>query len=171
METKKWFERTFDFNMDAGQYSAIHLQLKGAPDRLRQAVAGLAEGVLDHQPEGGWSIKEHTGHLSVMEPIWRARFHDINERHPQLTTADLSNRATTEAGFNQFTLDVLLDRFLAERRTTIALLDTLNLLDESRTSLHPRLQQPMRMIDHAYFVAEHDEHHIKRILEIALIRG
>jgi hypothetical protein len=170
METKKWFERTFDFNMDAGQYSAINLQLKEAPDRLRAAVDGLAEGVLNLQPEGGWSIKEHMGHLSVMDSIWRARFHDINEQSLRLTAADLSNRATTEAGFNQFIVDVLLDRFLAERRTTIALLDTLNMLDPSRTSLHPRLQQPMRMIDHAYFVAEHDDHHIERIRAIALGR-
>ncbi len=122
METKKWFERKFDFNRDAGQYSAIYRQL-----------------------------------------------HDIEVRNPQLTAADLTNRATMEAGFNQFALEVLLDRFLAERRTTIALLDTLNMGDESRTSLHPRLQQPMRMIDHAYFVAEHDDHHIERIHEIALL--
>lgn len=169
METKKWFERKFDFNMGAGQYSAIYGQLNGAPDRLSAAVYGLAEVVLDRQPQGGWSIKEHVGHLSLMEPIWRARFGDINEGRPYLTMADLSNRATTEAGFNQFALDILLDRFLAERKMTIVLLDTLNMGDKSRTSLHPRLQQPMRMIDHAYFVAEHDDHHIERIHEIALL--
>jgi hypothetical protein len=45
------------------------------------------------------------------------------------------------------------------------------MLDQSRTSLHPRLQQPMRMIDHAYFVAEHDDHPIERIRAIALAGG
>jgi uncharacterized damage-inducible protein DinB len=167
METKKWFERKFDFDFGADHYAAIYAQLKQAPDQLRAAVAGLAEDVLVHQPNGGWSIKEHTGHLSIMEPIWRTRFHDIQDKKPVLSPADLSNRATTEANFNAKGISVLLDQFLTERMTTLALLDTLNMLDGSRTSLHPRLQQPMRMIDLAYFVAEHDEHHILRIREIA----
>ena len=169
METKKWFERKFDFDFGPDQYAAIYAQLKEAPDQLRAALDGLGEDVLVHQPEGGWSIKEHTGHLSIMEPIWRMRFQDIQDRKPVLTSADLSNRATTEGHFNAKGISVLLDQFLTERMTTLALLDTLNVLDESRTSLHPRLQQPMRMIDLAYFVAEHDEHHILRIQEIAFL--
>jgi hypothetical protein len=32
---------------------------------------------------------------------------------------------------------------------------------------HPRLQTPMRLIDHLYFVAEHDDHHLARIWELA----
>lgn len=169
METKKWFERKFDFNFGPDHYADIYLQLKGAPDRLREAVHGFPEAVTDHKPGGGWSIKEHTGHLSIMETIWRVRFHDIDEGKPELTTADLGNYATTDANFNAHTIGALLDRFLNERMTTLALLDNLNMLDESKTSLHPRLRQPMRMIDNAYFVAEHDEHHILRIREIALL--
>jgi len=30
-------------------------------------------------------------------------------------------------------------------------------------SVHPRLQQPMRLVDSLYFVAEHDDHHIAKI--------
>jgi hypothetical protein len=33
----------------------------------------------------------------------------------------------------------------------------------SRTMLHPRLKQPMRLVDHLYFVAEHDDHHLAHI--------
>jgi hypothetical protein len=32
-------------------------------------------------------------------------------------------------------------------------------------SLHPRLKTPMRVIDLAYFVAEHDDHHLARVRE------
>lgn len=167
METKKWFERKFDFDFGADHYAAIYMQLKEAPDRLKEVVGKLAGDVLDHKPGGGWSIKEHTGHLALMEPIWRIRFHDITERKPVLSPADLTNAATTEANFNSRSIGDLLGQFLAERMTTLALLDTLNMLDESRSSLHPRLKQPMRMIDLAYFVAEHDEHHILRISEIS----
>ena len=36
----------------------------------------------------------------------------------------------------------------------------------ARTSLHPRLKQPMRLADHLYFVAEHDDHHVAKIWEL-----
>ena len=166
METTKWFERKFDFDFGPDHYAAIYLQLKHAPARLREAVALLEEAVLVQQPEGGWSIKEHTGHLAIMEPIWRMRFQDIDEGRATLSAADLANSATTEAKFNREDITALLDRFLAERLTTLALLDNLHMPDDSRTSMHPRLKQPMRMIDLAYFVAEHDDHHIRRIREI-----
>jgi hypothetical protein len=35
-----------------------------------------------------------------------------------------------------------------------------------RTMLHPRLKQTMRLVDHLYFVAEHDDHHLAHILEL-----
>jgi hypothetical protein len=36
----------------------------------------------------------------------------------------------------------------------------------NRSLLHPRLKQPMRLVDHLYFVAEHDDHHLARIWEM-----
>lgn len=169
METKKWFDRKFNFDFSPDHYAAIYLQLKQAPVRLSPVLSGLLEERLCFKPDGGWSIKEHIGHLSIMEPIWRIRFHDIQESKPVLTTADLTNAATTQANFNERSVSVLLDQLITERNTTLALMDDVNMLDATRTSLHPRLQQPMRMIDLAYFVAEHDDHHILRIREIALL--
>jgi len=32
--------------------------------------------------------------------------------------------------------------------------------------VHPRLKQPMRLVDHLFFVAEHDDHHMARIWEM-----
>jgi hypothetical protein len=40
----------------------------------------------------------------------------------------------------------------------------------SLLSVHPRLQQPMRLIDALYFVAEHDDHHIARISGLLRVR-
>ena len=51
----------------------------------------------------------------------------------------------------------------------MALLVRLETLDEAafgRTLLHPRLKQPMRLVDHLYFVAEHDDHHLAKIWEM-----
>jgi len=36
----------------------------------------------------------------------------------------------------------------------------------ARTIPHPRLKTPMRLVDHLYFVAEHDDHHLARIWEL-----
>jgi len=33
----------------------------------------------------------------------------------------------------------------------------------SLSALHPRLQTPMRLIDHLFFIAEHDDHHLAKI--------
>jgi len=160
MENPKWFEREFDLSFGAERYAAIYEQLKGAPERLRKALGSLPEATLTAAPDGKWSIKEQAGHLFTMEPLWRVRFLDIKERKPVLTTADLNNTATTEAGFNGWPIEALLEKFGAERAETIRLLDSIDASDPAATSLHPRLKQPMRVIDLAYFVAEHDDHHI-----------
>jgi hypothetical protein len=36
----------------------------------------------------------------------------------------------------------------------------------ARTIPHPRLKTPMRLVDHLYFAAEHDDHHLARIWEL-----
>lgn len=41
-----------------------------------------------------------------------------------------------------------------------------HLADLEPTGLHPRLKTPMRMIDLANFVAEHDDHHLASIREL-----
>ncbi|HEY4337790.1 MAG TPA: DinB family protein [Puia sp.] len=167
MKQPKWFEREFDLNFGADRYAAIYQQLAGAPERLRQTVAGIREEVLVEKREGKWSIKEQVGHLFIMEPLWRVRFLDIVEQKPTLTVADLNNTATTEAGFNSVAIVELLGRFVTERHETIRLLDGIDAVDLERTSLHPRLKQPMRVMDLAYFVAEHDDHHIRECARLS----
>jgi hypothetical protein len=36
----------------------------------------------------------------------------------------------------------------------------------ARSMLHPRLKKPMRLVDHLYFAAEHDDHHLAKIWEL-----
>ena len=80
-----------------------------------------------------------------------------------LTAADLSNRKTQEANHNAQELEEILREFRAAR---FVLADRLEKFDASvfvQTMLHPRLKQPMRLVDHLYFVAEHDDHHLAKI--------
>lgn len=166
MSTSKWFERKFDFSFEVDEYTTIYQRLQQAPAVLESVLRNIPEQKLTYKPDGNWSIKEHAGHLSVLEPLWRARIQDIIEKKPTLTPTDLNNSATDEAGFNQFDITALLQRFTEERRQTLSLLESINIHDHTHTSLHPRMQQPMRMIDILYFTAEHDDHHITVIREI-----
>jgi uncharacterized damage-inducible protein DinB len=161
----KWFDRHFDFP-SADKSAATVERLKRTPVALSTLTAGLSEDLLNEKPSGKWSIKEHIGHLITLEPLWRARFGDISESKPVLTAADLDNNATTEGNFNSFSVTALLEKFQSERVLMLDLLHNIDLNDGSSSSLHPRLQQKMRYADHAFFVAEHDEHHLNAIREM-----
>lgn len=162
----KWFDRQFDFSVSTDQAETVCHRLRHTPARLQQLLARAQDITLNQKPGGKWSVKEHLGHLSILEPLWRIRFADIGENKEKLTPADLDNKATSTAGFNQYPLPALLDRFLKERTITLSMIGTLDMKDGSHTSLHPRLQQKMRYIDHAWFVAEHDDHHLNTIREL-----
>lgn len=77
-----------------------------------------------------------------------------------LTAADLNNTRTNEAGHNDKTLEQLIHQFTIERQRALESIYGLDHIMLSKTSLHPRLNQPMRLVDALYFVAEHDDHHI-----------
>jgi uncharacterized damage-inducible protein DinB len=166
MNTSKWFERKFDFSFGANEYPAIYQRLQQAPDALATILLNKPEHIIPHQPDGKWSVKEHVGHLSILEPLWRTRIRDIMEKKPVLTPTDLDNKSTSEAGFNKYDLTELLRKFAEERRETLSLLDSINVPAQNETSLHPRMQQPMRMIDILYFTMEHDDHHMAVIREL-----
>lgn len=164
--TGKWFDRKFDFSFGEEMFDEILSRLGNAPQRLAHTVMGVAEDFLMRKFAGKWSAKEHTGHLSVLEPLWRTRFTDIAGGKAVLTTADLDNKATTEAGFNGYGIFDLLEAFKKERKATLMQLQNMNAQHSTFTSMHPRLQQPMRIMDLAFFVAEHDDHHISAILKL-----
>jgi uncharacterized damage-inducible protein DinB len=166
MNMSKWFDRKFDFSFGANEYTAIYQRLQEAPGILTALLLNISDHLLSHQPDGKWSVKEHTGHLSLLEPLWQTRIHDIMEKKPMLTPTDLDNKGTSEAGFNKYSITELLRKFGEERMATLSLLDSINVQNESQTSLHPRLQQPMRMLDIVYFTVEHDDHHIAVIREL-----
>ena len=91
-----------------------------------------------------------------------------------LDAADLSNRKTNEANHNARKLAKILAEFHAER---VCLLDRAEKFRQlqptllTHAKLHPRLRQPMRVVGHLYFVAEHDDHHLARIWEMINARS
>jgi hypothetical protein len=63
-------------------------------------------------------------------------------------------------------LEAILSEFRAARMRLVARAERLDAEAFTRTILHPRLKQPMRVVDHLYFAAEHDDHHLAHIWEL-----
>ncbi len=161
-----WFERTFEFSFPVELYPNLCARLRGTPARLEELLQGCAATRLVYKPEGKWSIQEHAGHLLDLEPLWMARGDDYVADRPQLTAADLSNKRTDVANHNARETSEILTGFRVAR---MRLVDRVQHLDAgmfTRSIPHPRLQQPMRLVDHLYFVAEHDDHHLARMWEL-----
>jgi uncharacterized damage-inducible protein DinB len=162
----RWFERRFDLSFPAELYPNVCVRLLGTPARIEELLSSLTRETLTAKPGGAWSIQEHAGHLADMESLWMTRLEDFLEDRKKLTVADLSNRRTHEANHNGHELKGILDGFRVSR---FELLDKLKHLEPSQfagTLVHPRLQQPMRLVDHLYFVAEHDDHHLAAIWDL-----
>ena len=122
--------------------------------------------MLIHKPEDKWSAQEHAGHLLDLEPLGMARMRDYALQGKELTPADLRNRRTHEANHNAKSITEIVSEFRKER---MAMMDYVSEQEPAlfaRTLVHPRLKQPMRLVDYLYFVAEHDDHHLAWIWEL-----
>jgi uncharacterized damage-inducible protein DinB len=161
-----WFERKFDFNFPIEQFPNLCIRLRGTPPRLEEIIRDVPHRILVNQMGDRWSAQEHAGHLVDLEPLWLARLENFLTEGDRLTVADLSNRRTYEANHNARTLMEILVEFRSARLHLADRLETLQPELFSRSLLHPRLKQPMRLVDHLYFVAEHDDHHMARVWEL-----
>lgn len=162
----KWFDRKFEFDLPLWMYSNVVERLRGTPVRLVEIVSGIPGEVLTRRDGDRWSIQEHVGHLFDLEPLWSGRLDDFEQGKERLREADLTNRKTHEAAHNSAGLEQLLNSFRQERAAIVHRLDT---FDESAAALsatHPRLEQPMRLLDLIFFMAEHDDHHLAQITRL-----
>jgi uncharacterized damage-inducible protein DinB len=168
-KTQAWFERKFDFTFPVRQFPNLCVRLRGTPARLEEMLREVSREVLVAKPENKWSAQEHAGHLGDLESLWVARVDDYVGDRDSLTVADLTNRKTDDANHNARELVAILAEFRAARLHLLNHMEKLGELEPSllaQTKLHPRLRQPMRLVDHLYFVAEHDDHHLARIWEL-----
>jgi uncharacterized damage-inducible protein DinB len=162
-----WLERKFAFSFPVELLPNLLARLRGTPARLEEALRGHSRKILIGKPQEKWSAQEHVGHLLDLEPLWLARVDDFVAASNQLTAADLKNRKTHEANHNARPPEQILTEFRAARERLLKRVDELAAsLFASRAILHPRLKKPMRLVDHLYFVAEHDDHHLARIWEL-----
>lgn len=161
-----WFERKFEFTYPVEQYPNLCTRLRGTPARLEEMLNAAQHDALVKSPTGKWSAQEHLGHLLDLEPLWAARLDDFFAAVETLTVADLTNRKTFDANHNSRVLSKILGDFRTARFAMLDRIAKFGPADFAHTKLHPRLKQPMRLVDHLYFVAEHDDHHLAIIWEM-----
>jgi uncharacterized damage-inducible protein DinB len=167
-----WIERKFNFDFPVGLFPNILERVRGTPARLEEMIRRWPESILTERIGGKWSIQEHVGHLLDLDDLHDRRIDDFIARTPSLRPADMSNKKTSESNHHATPIETLLDRF---RTTRMAFVKRLQTMDEAAiafSSLHPRLQQNMRLVDMIFFAAEHDDHHlaVMRALANSLIK-
>ncbi|MBI2682278.1 MAG: DinB family protein [Acidobacteriales bacterium] len=162
-----WFERRFTFDAPLEAFPGILARIEATAGNIERGVQGLPREALTRRDGDKWSIQEQIGHLLNLEELHIERLDDYEKGVNILRPADLENKKTWQANHNARHVGELIADFRRERQ---AFIDRLRAYPRSflaTSAVHPRLQQPMRLIDMAVFVAEHDEHHLEKIKELA----
>jgi uncharacterized damage-inducible protein DinB len=163
----RWTDRRFTFDLSETLFPVVVERLRGTPARIEDKVRDLSPTLLTRRDGDAWSIQEHIGHLLDLDELHTGRLDDFLAGAPVLRPADVGNPKTWEAHYNERPLGEILQAFRRERERFVARLDAWDESLISRTALHPRLNQPMRVLDMAFFTAEHDDHHLTRMTELA----
>lgn len=162
-----WVQRKFTFDFAVEVYPDVIERFRGTPARIEDLVRRVGPGGLTWSDGQGWTIQQNIGHLLDLEPLWDGRMDDYLAGRPELRAADMTNLKTNEGNHNARAIGDLLGSFRRAREGQVARLESLAPADFARVSVHPRLKQPMRLVDALTFVCRHDDYHLARIAELA----
>ncbi|MHC5064110.1 MAG: DinB family protein [Planctomycetota bacterium] len=168
---KPWFERSFPGGYPVELFANLFGRLCGTHSRAKSLVDDLDHEQLIRNLGGTWSMQRNLGHLLDLEKLWLGRVEDYLSGRDVLTPADLENRATHDADHDQRKVSELLQKFQEKRGLLLSKIAEFTEQELELSARHPRLGQPMRMIDSLVFVAEHDDHHIARLIELRRSMG
>ena len=162
-----WMARTFSFDhLSIGMFPFLVERLRGAPARAADRARDLPRDWLTRRDGADWSIQEHIGHLLDLEGLGMGRLDDFEAGRVALRPADMQNRKTYEANHNAKPIADILAAFRAARDEFVRRLAAYDEAFVQRTAVHPRLETHMRVIDLAFFVAEHDDYHLAIVTEL-----
>jgi hypothetical protein len=162
-----WIERKFSFDFPAGLFPNILERVRGTPARLEDRLLSLPREILTRRDGEKWSMQEHAGHLLDLGGLDLGRLDDFEAGAEILRAADMKNRRTYEADHNANAIENILREFRAERAEFVRRLEEYTEEFVHRSALHPRLKIEVRVVDLAFFIAEHDDHHLASIGELA----
>jgi hypothetical protein len=166
IRTIAWFEREFSFDLPLWMYPNVVERVRGTPARLEDRIGSLPVEMLTRRDGEKWSVQEHAGHLLDLGPLDLGRLDDYEAGRDSLRPADLQNRKTYEADHNAQRVADIIGEFRAERAAFVRRLESFDDEFIRRSAIHQRLKTKMRVLDFAFFIAEHDDHHLARISEL-----
>jgi hypothetical protein len=162
-----WFDRKFSFDfLPLWMYPNVVERVRGTPARLEDLVRGLPQELLTRRADDKWSVQEQAGHLLDLEQLGIDRLDDYEAGRETLHAADLKNSKTHGANHNENGIENILAAFRAERMKFVRRLDEYDEAFVQRVAIHPRLGVKIRVLDLAFFISEHDDHHLSRISEL-----
>jgi uncharacterized damage-inducible protein DinB len=163
-----WVDRKFNFDhLTEADFPSLVDCLRATPARVETAVRGLSRERLKWREGDSWSVQEQIGHLLEVDALHDGRLEDYRAGASVLRAADMENKRTHAGGYNDRTIEEVLAAFRGVRGRFVERLDAWEPERRLAVALHPRLQQPMRVVDMLFFAAEHDEHHLVRVSELA----
>jgi len=127
---------------------------------MAELIAGKTDDQLRWHDPNTWSAKRHLGHLDDLHALDERRLREYVSGAATLSAADRTNRLTYETDHDAMPAAAIVARFRAHRAELVAEMDVLSETQAAATATHPRLGRELRLIDWAYFVAEHDDHHL-----------
>lgn len=163
----RWVDRIFRFDFPVTVYPCILERLRGTPARLEELIRSVPGKILTERVDGKWSLKENAGHLWCVDELLDGRIDDYLQGNEVLRPADMSNRRTGEMNFNASDVDDVLAKFRGDRMKLVKRLEQFDDESAARSAMHPRLKVPMRVVDMAYFFAEHDDQHFAIMRKLA----
>jgi uncharacterized damage-inducible protein DinB len=166
MKRTRWVDKKFYFNLSPDQYDSILNELNETPKEIARLVSALPKEILIRKVDDKWSIQENIGHLIDLEKLNDKRIDEFIRGKEVLSAADMNNKKTEGANHNSREINDLVNQLKELRKRFVKRLRKLDGSVSERTSIHPRLNQPMKPIDMVYFVLEHDKHHIETIKEL-----
>ena len=167
----KWIERSFSFNFPVELYPEIIERVRGASARLDDYLNSAPAEILTRRDDDHWSIQENAGHLFDLDALTLNRIEQYVAGVDVLHAADITNKATSEANYNNLSAATIASSFRRRRIEVVNRLESLDSEMFARSAIHPRLNIPMRLVDFVFFEAEHDDYHFTRINELLKLFG
>jgi uncharacterized damage-inducible protein DinB len=164
-----WHGRQFEFSLPVTMFPNVLERLRGTPARLADLLKNVDPTILSRRDGNSWSIQEVIGHLILTDTLLLDRIDDFVQRLDRLRPVDQRSQSNSIPEYNGKEIDSILKEFRKIREQYITRLESLSDDDFIHSSVHPRLNQSMRIVDQMYLAAEHDDHHLVRISELKRI--
>lgn len=168
MQPQPWTERVLAFGRPAGELPLLLERLLGTPARIRGMAMQVPLEVLNLRRSGSWSVLEHIAHLLVLQDQMERRLVDHLERRTHLCTIDLSGQEARLHRERGRELGDLLEEFRLKRRWFVERIDEMDDGQLAHRALHPCTGELRSVVDMAFYMAEHDDHHLavmRRLIE------